>query len=315
MKTTYIVAGILLCMMIYSQQIMAQGVSINNDGSDPDPTAILDIKSTEKGMLIPRMSGDEIRSIPHAADGLQVYNTDDGKLYIFVDLEGVWKEVSYGSGTLQPFFICGELLTDDRDGQTYATVQIGDQCWMAENLNYGTMISSGAYQNNNGVPEKYCYNNSTTYCDNLGGLYQWNEMMNYNSTAGGQGLCPDGWHVPTDQEWFVMENFVDPSISNINITGWRGSSAGKKLKNSGYGPPFNWPSGNTGTNESGFTALPGGIRLTSGSTGYNPTNATFWTSSLNGSYPWEREMYYTYNSVYRSPTAPTFGMSVRCIKN
>ncbi len=293
------------------------GVSVTSDLSAPDPSAILDVKSTSKGMLIPRMTTSQIETISDPADGLQVYNTTDGKLYIFVASANVWKEVSYGTGiiAIQTFVNCGDDLVDTRDGQSYATVEINGQCWMAENLNYGTMIPTNYSQTSGSQVEKYCYNNSTTYCDNLGGLYQWNEMMNYNSTAGGQGICPDGWHVPTDAEWFSMENFLDPSISNINITGWRGSVAGAKLKNSGSGPPFNWAPGNTATNETGFTALPGGIRTTSGGSGYNPTNGVFWTSTYSSGYAMEREMYYSQNMVYRGTQYLNAGASLRCLKD
>ncbi len=81
-------------------------------------------------------------------------------------------------------FTCGDPFTDPRNGQTYTTVQIGDQCWMAENLNIGEMINSGSNMTNNGVIEKYCFSNDPANCETYGGLYQWNEMMEYSTTAG-----------------------------------------------------------------------------------------------------------------------------------
>lgn len=117
--------------------IMSQ-VAINDDGSEPDGSAMLDVKSTAKGMLIPRMTKNQIETIVSPADGLQAYNTDDGKLYIFVNLDNEWKELSYGTGTISSPWTCGDALLDVRDGQSYTTVQIGTQCWMAENLNVGT---------------------------------------------------------------------------------------------------------------------------------------------------------------------------------
>ncbi|MCB2219869.1 MAG: hypothetical protein KQI35_05680 [Bacteroidetes bacterium] len=288
-------------------------MSIKDDPSSADPSAILDVSSSTKGMLIPRMTTEQISNVSNPADGLQVYNTTDGKLYIFVASANGWKEVSYGINTIyqQTFTSCGDDLIDIRDGQSYATVDINGQCWFAENLNYGTMISTGSYQNNNGTPEKYCLNNSSSFCDNLGGLYQWNEMMNYNSTAGGQGLCPNGWHVPTDAEWYAMENFVDPSINNPNATGWRGNTGGKMLKSTQTGSPYNWTS-NPGTDDYGFTVRPGGYRNTSGYSSGTSTNATFWTSTQGC----DREFYYGYNSILRYTTANgALGLSVRCIKN
>ena len=87
---------------------------------------------------------------------------------------------------------CGDILVDERDDQIYNTVQIGSQCWMAENLNVGTMISGLDAMYNNGVIEKYCYNNDPLNCNIYGGLYQWNEMMHYSTQQGIQGICPAG---------------------------------------------------------------------------------------------------------------------------
>ncbi len=288
-------------------------MSVKDDPTAGEASAVLDVNSSTKGMLIPRMTTEQISNVSNPADGLQVYNTSDGKLYIFVASAGGWKEVSYGSNTIyqQTFVNCGDNLIDTRDGQSYATVEINGQCWMAENLNYGTMISTGSYQYNNGTIEKYCLNNSSTFCDNLGGLYQWNEMMNYNNTPGGQGICPDGWHVPTDAEWFALENFVDPSISNPNATGWRGSIGGRNLKSTATGGSYNW-SANPGTDDHGFTTRPGGYRNTSGYSSGTTTNATFWTSTQGC----DREFYYGYNSILRYTTANgALGLSVRCIKD
>lgn len=290
--------------------------SIKDDTSDPDESAILDVNSDTKGMLIPRMTTEQIAAISGPADGLQVYNTANGKLYIFVSLAGIWKEVSFGSAIIAPpFEQCGDLMTDDRDGQVYATVEINGLCWMAENLNYGTMVSYNIYQNNNSTHEKYCYNNSSSYCDQLGGLYQWHEIMDYSTTEGAQGLCMDGWHIPTDTEWTDMEVFLEANVANYNPVGWRGSVVGNKLKKAGTGSPYNWSYGNNGTNESGFTALPGGLRSYSGGLGSVGTNGLFWTSTQSGSNAYHRQMYTTYGSVYRAATYKTNGLSVRCVKD
>jgi uncharacterized protein (TIGR02145 family) len=104
-------------------------------------------------------------------------------------------------------FTCGSLLTDTRDGKQYQTVQIGTQCWMAENLNYGSYTAitvPSDYPTNNGTVEKQCYNNDTSMCSTYGALYQWNEMMDYSNVEGSQGICPDGWHVPTDAEYSLL---------------------------------------------------------------------------------------------------------------
>jgi len=88
--------------------------------------------------------------------------------------------------------------TDARDGKTYNTVLIGTQCWMRENLNIGTRIDGSQNQTDNGTIEKYCYDDLESNCDIYGGLYQWDEAMQYVTTQGVQGICPAGWHLPTD---------------------------------------------------------------------------------------------------------------------
>ena len=98
-------------------------------------------------------------------------------------------------------FTCGNSFTDPRNGQAYNTVQIGDQCWMAENLNIGYMINGTEEMTDNGVIEKYCYDDNPANCDEYGGFYQWNEMIQYMSATGLQGICPEGWRIPSDDEW------------------------------------------------------------------------------------------------------------------
>ena len=140
-------------------------------------------------------------------------------------------------------------------GQTYQTVIIGTQCWMKENLNIGVPILGSSYQTDNGTLEKYCYNNNASNCDTYGGLYQWDEMMQYVTTEGTQGICPTGWHLPSDAEWCILENYVDAGTV-LCIGGMRGIDAGGNLKEIGT---THWSSPNEGaTNSSGFTALAGG---------------------------------------------------------
>jgi len=210
-------------------------------------------------------------------------------------------------------FICGVTpLIDIRDGQTYTTVQIGSQCWMAENLNIGTMINSVGNQANNGTIEKYCYGNNTANCDEYGGLYQWDEMMAYSATQGVQGICPDGWHLPTDVEWCTLEQFVDPTIT-CSSTGWRGVDGGGKLKEAGT---THWQAPNTGaTNSSGFTAFPGGHRDTNGYFGNLTDHGYWWSSSEGGSNAWRRDLTYDNAQVYRTSYSKNCGYSVRCIRD
>ncbi|HNS46508.1 MAG TPA: FISUMP domain-containing protein [Bacteroidales bacterium] len=219
-------------------------------------------------------------------------------------------------------FTCGGTLYDIRDGQSYATVLIGSQCWMAENLNVGTKINStqnGYQQQDNGTIEKYCYNNDEANCNIYGGMYEWPEAMQYVTTEGAQGICPDGWHIATDNEWKILEGTVDSQYPvgdpEWDGTGWRGLDAGGNLKESGTS---HWNSPNTGaTNSSGFTGLPGGYRTSNNgsfdSLGYS---GNFWSSSQTSTdYAWYRYLNYPNANVNRSNYSKESGFSVRCLKD
>ncbi|MEY4851800.1 MAG: hypothetical protein RLY64_1241 [Bacteroidota bacterium] len=211
---------------------------------------------------------------------------------------------------------CGNAVT--YAGESYPTVQIGTQCWFAKNLNVGTMINSSASvdsQRNNGVIEKYCYSNNPGNCTTYGGLYQWAEALQYqngasNSTSPNpaftgnvRGICPTGWHMPSDAEWGTLETFLGGS-----------SVAGGALKStSGL-----WKSPNTGaTNSSGFSALPGGVQFANGSSIGIRLDADFWTSSesssTNAIY---RYLLYYNSNIFRSPNSTkNYGFSARCTQD
>ncbi|HRY32552.1 MAG TPA: FISUMP domain-containing protein [Bacteroidales bacterium] len=204
-------------------------------------------------------------------------------------------------------------------GQVYNTVEIGTQCWMKENLNIGVMVnslstgSSHSDCSNNGIIEKYCYNNDTANCAIYGGLYDWDEMMNYSTTPGIQGICPAGWHLPTDLEWCTLTIYLDSTV-NCNTYGYSGTNAGAKLKESGTA---HWSSLNTGaTNESGFTALGAGYRHFNGDFGNLTLNTNFWTSSESAAMLGiARGLNSSSSSVNRNDYDEALGVSVRCLRN
>jgi len=228
---------------------------------------------------------------------------------------------------------CPSYITDSRDGHNYSTVLIGCQCWMSQNLNIGTEINTPAYQTNNGVIEKFCYNNSPEYCDDYGGLYQWAEMVQYlngatNNTSWNpvptgnvQGICPSGWHVPTDNEWCQMITFLDPDWNCAQIN-WQVTNAGGKLKSNAtypncYPTIVCWYIPNTGaTNSSGFNAKPVGI-WTVGALFCNQKyysqfrNAT----ELSETQSMTHSMAYNSTNVDHSPTSKECGFAVRCVKD
>jgi uncharacterized protein (TIGR02145 family) len=193
-------------------------------------------------------------------------------------------------------------LTDARDGKTYGTVLIGDQCWMAQNLNAGVRIDGSLDQVNNGIVEKYCYDDDPVNCQVYGGLYRWNEMMQFAAKARVQGICPSGWHIPSNTEWGELTIF----LGGENI-------AGGKLKETGT---THWISPNTGaTNESGFTGLPGGSREDDGSFNAKGISGILWTSDV---WPTAYEMMYG-NTVFHGfglmQGTERLGFSVRCLKD
>ena len=213
---------------------------------------------------------------------------------------------------------CGDPITDSRDGKSYNTVVIGTQCWLAQNLNVGTRIAGTVNQANNSTIEKYCYNNIEDSCSIYGGLYQWDETMNYTTSSssnpsGRQGICPAGWHLPSDAEWCQMETYIDATV-NCAATSWIGTDAGGKMKETGTN---HWLTPNTGaTNGSGFTALPGG--MCQGSYSAIATNAYFWTTvECNSASAWYRSLNYTMAKDYRNCASNNkpWGYSVRCVRN
>lgn len=180
--------------------------------------------------------------------------------------------------------------TDLRDGQTYQTVEIGSQNWFAENLKYETADS-------------WWYDNSSDNGDVYGRLYTWDAAL----TA-----CPEGWHLPGDDEWKQMEMTLGMNQNEADKTDFRGTDEGEKMKSTN-----GWFNNGNGTNSSGFDALPGGRRTNSGlfeGLDYHG----YWWSSSEGSpspYAWHRRLYYNKAQVSRVDVGKTYGFSVRCLKD
>ncbi|MCX6269832.1 MAG: hypothetical protein NTU44_01185 [Bacteroidetes bacterium] len=210
-----------------------------------------------------------------------------------------------------PSFTCGITTITDYDNNSYNTVQIGTQCWMRENLNIGDMINGSSGQTDNGTIEKYCYDDDPLNCYTYGGLIQWNEMMQYGTTPGIQGICPTGWHLPSDVEWCMMTTFIDAAVY-CNSIGSSGTDAGGSMKEMGVA---HWMSSNVGaTNSSGFTGLPGAYR--NADWGYSGNAyGYFWSSSQTGSAAYERSLFNFDALLYRGAGEKINGYSVRCVKN
>jgi uncharacterized protein (TIGR02145 family) len=191
---------------------------------------------------------------------------------------------------------CPGIPTVNYEGQTYNTIAIGDLCWLRENLNIGTMIDSTQTQTNNGTIEKYCYNNDSNKCAIYGGLYQWDEAMQYDTTEGAKGICPLGWHLPTWNDFSILKTYVGNNSNDLKELG-QGSGSG------------------AGTNSSGFSALLAGISY-NGIFYYLNNHADFWTSrrsSTSNSYC--IQLINTANSFQGGQVDKMAGYSIRCINN
>jgi uncharacterized protein (TIGR02145 family) len=202
-------------------------------------------------------------------------------------------------------------------GQIYNTVVIGSQCWFRENLNLGTKITGTSAQTNNSVIEKYCYGNDENNCYDMGGLYQWAELVQYYNgatnttswnpapTGNVQGLCPTGWHLPTNAEWGTLMT----SLGGLTV-------AGGKLKEATTAH-FAFP--NTGaTNSSGFTALPGGLRwYTNGTFYYIYNDANHWTvtGTTDPTVMYYGGANYAINAATNGQFYKGTGLSARCLKD
>lgn len=211
----------------------------------------------------------------------------------------------------------------DIDGNIYKTIQIGTQTWMAENLktaryNDGIAVlkitentawalnTTGAYRD---------YDNSTSNSDLYGRLYNWYAVDNNIDTKivsnGGRNVCPSGWHVPSDLEWKTLEMFLGMTQAEADAINWRGSDQGAKLKSTS-----GWNTGESGTNTSGFTAVPSGnYSIAVGGNFVNVGNfINFWSSTATYT-AWTRALRYNGSNIRRSSEDKKYGFSVRCIKD
>ncbi len=301
------IAPLLIAVLLLLNAIfLGAQVAINSDGAPPNPSAMLDVKSSIKGFLPPRMTTAEREAISNPVEGLVIYNTDSKTLQVF-------------DGTLwsspNAEFACGYQILD-ADSNIYNTIRIGNQCWITENLgttkyNDGTAIPhvTGNSAWDALTTPAYCWynNNKATYGTTYGALYNW-----YTVNTG--NLCPNGWHVPTDDEWKTMEIYLGMTQAQADGEGNRGTDEGGKLKETGTS---HWQTPNTGaTNSSGFIALPGGFRYLGGYFGNLGSTGTWWTAteSLNMDV-WSRTLSYDYEGVYRYYGIKGDGFSIRCLRD
>ncbi len=198
---------------------------------------------------------------------------------------------------------CPDMPTVKYGGEVYPTVQIGNQCWMAKNLNIGRVIDSGRYMKNDSIIEKSCYHNASYFNDTInctlyGGLYQWDEVMQYANNSGAKGICPEGWHIPTNREIGNLMIYVDGNAKYLKTWG--------DEKNEYF-------------NSTGFTSVPSG-RCEDTDDGYFlydnlGWSAHYWSSAeldpdnaLSFSFAWHNDFETNFDNKKDA-------FSVRCIKD
>lgn len=172
---------------------------------------------------------------------------------------------------------CSGTFIDQRDGQEYKMVEIGEQCWMAENLNFETLTS-------------VCYKNMSENCEQYGRLYKWKSALK---------ICPMGWHLPGKEEWDALLNNEDINNIAVNIKSGQG-----------------WHKGNNGSDELGFSVLPGGFSFPRGRFHFIEKRAYFWTSTAFNMYDsWTQIISFNKESIVQDNLDKDFKFSVRCVRD
>jgi uncharacterized protein (TIGR02145 family) len=291
----------LICLLLANLTAQNTAPSVTNvEHSYNSTTGVItityDVVDNEEGIvnIIMEVSDDGGQSFDYACtqvsgDVGDNVNTGTGKTI-------TWQhDTEHGTAPSGENFII-KIVADDivgdevyYAGQIYSTVTIGDQVWFKENLNIGTRIDGSQNMTDNGAIEKYCYDDNPTHCATYGGLYQWDEMMQYSTDAGNRGICPEGWHIPREIEYNLLKSTTNQD--------------GNALKAVGEG---------AGTNTSGFSALLSGNRDHTGTFEAITTYTGFWTSDGSGISGFFKSL--TENGgMFDEGGNKTNGYSIRCV--
>lgn len=218
---------------------------------------------------------------------------------------------------------------DPRDGNVYAAVMLGDQCWMAENLRFlpsvvgaGTGSNTGFWYYVHGyIGLDAAVAMATPAYSTYGVLYNWSAAMqgapsSTNNPSGVQGICPDGWHLPSDDEVKQLEIFLGLSLTQANNTGYRGTNQGSRLA----GDVSLWNADALTANpffgSLGFDGLPGSLRSIGSFGNTLGEQFAWWTATgQTATTAWYRNLQYSQTGILRNHIEREFGMSVRCVCN
>jgi uncharacterized protein (TIGR02145 family) len=278
------------------------------------PNPILSNDTTMNGTGIGVYSGTLQNLTPMTTYYVRAYATNSvGTSY--------GSELNFTTDSLPGVRCPGTPSVTDIDGNVYNTVQIGTQCWTQSNLKVSK------YRNGDTIPTGL---NNSQWSSTISGAYAiynndpvndglYGKLYNHYAVTDSRGLCPTGWHVPSDGEWNVLVKYLDPNADTVCGNCWQSPIAGGALKSTAMQPtPGGWNSPNTGaTNSSGFTALPGGFRdYVGGDFNLVALNGYWWSSSVSSaSNAWVRDLNYYTSNVYRNYSSRTYGFSVRCCRD
>jgi len=330
LKTKPIIISIFLLFFniafIYPQVIITE-----DNYNSAHLSSLLHLVSEDKGLLLPLLNSEERDNIEDPAESLIIYNIET--VCIEMHLSGIWYEI----WCKQPFKNCGDNFY--YEGKLYPTVKIGNQCWFAENLNIGTRID---HKDENEEPqfqgtscdniEKYCYDDDDDNCEIYGGLYQWDQAMCGETEERAQGICPDGWHIPSHDDWTTLERSVCETAGHDNCetqfpydnttNGYRGTDEAIRMA---CNDNELWIYGNLVENQdilnqSGLSLIPGGFHrsISVNHHQYQEINyfGRYYTSTeYSEEYAWYRMLHENQILISRQTVFhKTFSYSIRCIK-
>ena len=195
----------------------------------------------------------------------------------------VWSPTYHFTTAWVDLSVCNKQIT--YAGKTYNTVMIGQQCWIKENMNVGTFINISQASSDNGILEKYCYNDDSTNCSIFGGLYDRNEIE-YQDRISDLRVCPSGWHIPSHDEYQVLFNNINDDTTLMGKSGFQSLYGGKGFLGGGFGELGDY-----------------GTYWSSGAIGYMYYCAGFYSGTNGGGF------------TYYPLSAEDYALSVRCVQD
>jgi len=325
---------VFLYLIVCSLSVNSQVSISDKDNQQAHPAAVLDLISDDKGFLLPRMETLDRDNISDPAESLMIYNTETQCIEVWIDgWQNFWcidhpveNPCEGFEGTTYDYEI-------DYGGYTYKLVEIGNQCWFAENLRYDNGCSSETWIDETDEGWCGCYNdNCAAFIDSYGLLYEWSASMNWNGVGdppaeGSQGICPEGWRLPSHDDWTMLERSVCSSDTceddfplDNTADNYRGTNEAYKLKSDFSA---SWCD-DAMCGDSGFDAMPGGYRSNiNGNFTTGGDYGRWWTSTeceTEDDRAWFRLMYKhntdvpNHSKVFRHRTGKSNAHSVRCVR-